>query len=214
MNQWPGVLEPELLHPGYVSDAARLADASKAGDWSTVFGILSSCARPVVNQWRIDGRAWFTPLHQAAWLGAPVEVAEQLVTAGAWRSLRTADGHRAIDLASERGHRHLHGVLEVITPGGPEVAKYAAWDERLAELIEERTRGLPPVRFRAVPTEVIDADRLDALWFPYPGMYGGFRMRIDDDALIVESWSRVVSGWGQRHAITDAGCVLLESGLD
>ena len=56
-----------------------------------------------------------------------------------------------------------------------------------------------------------------ALWFPVPGMYGGFSYWLEDRreelALVVESWSRVLGGSGQRHEITERGSVLLEEGF-
>ena len=55
------------------------------------------------------------------------------------------------------------------------------------------------------------------LWFPVPGMYGGFRCRLeeagDDARLVVDSFCRVVSGSGQRHAITSSGSELVEEGF-
>lgn len=144
------------------------------------------------NQWRFGGISWFTPLHQAAWLSAPVDVAERLIRLGAWCSLRTADGARAVDLARKRGHLHLLETLVVNEPGEREQRLFAAWDHHLADLIEERTRSLDPVRSRPEPTEVIAVAQLENLWFLYPGMYGGFCMSIHSDRLVVESGSVLV----------------------
>lgn len=47
-------------------------------------------------------------------------------------------------------------------------------------------------------------------------MYGGFHVRLEPGQpvrLIAESWSRVVGGSGQRHAITDAATELLDEGF-
>ncbi len=211
--EWPGILDPEVMNESIVEASHRLADAAKAGRWDVVIDLLESGQAPDVNQWRFGGTSWFTPLHQAAWLGAPAEVAERLIRLGAWRSLRTADGARAVDLARKRGHHHLLEILAVPELTEREQQKFAAWDQYLAALIAERTRSLDPVRSRPVPTEVIALDRLESLWFPYPGMYGGFRMSIQEDRLVVASWSRVVDGSGQRHVITESGCELVEEGF-
>jgi hypothetical protein len=52
------------------------------------------------------------------------------------------------------------------------------------------------------------------MWFPVPGMYGGFSYHLEttgvDAKLVVESWSRVVCGSGQRHEITSEGSRLVE----
>ena len=54
-------------------------------------------------------------------------------------------------------------------------------------------------------------------WFAVPGMYGGFSFWfVADDSrakLIVESWSRVVHGSGQRHEITTRGSTLTDRGF-
>ncbi|MEJ9077829.1 hypothetical protein WKY82_05350 [Gordonia malaquae] len=62
-------------------------------------------------------------------------------------------------------------------------------------------------------SEVIAVEPLPSMRFAYPGMYGGFNMSIEVDGLIVSSWSRVVGGSGQRHAITERGCELVEEGF-
>ncbi|MGP9736079.1 hypothetical protein ACT3SQ_16170 [Brachybacterium sp. AOP42-C2-15] len=211
--EWPGILDPEVMNENIVEASHRLADAAKAGRWEVVTDLLESGQAQNANQWRFGGTSWFTPLHQAAWLGAPAEVAENLIRLGAWRSLRTADGARAVDLARARGHHHLLEVLAVPEPTERDQQTFAAWDQHLADLIAERTGRLDPAESRPVPTEVIALDRLESLWFPYPGMYGGFSMSIHRDLLIVKSWSRVVDGSGQGHVITESGCELVEEGF-
>lgn len=212
-NHWSGITDPEKLHSGFVDLVDQLADQSRAGNWDAVLQLLGTHANLSPNQWRIGGTSWFTPLHQAAWLGAPVEVVDELIQRGAWRSLRNAEGDRAIDIARSRGHSHLLDALHVRDLNEPEREKFHAWDQHLADLIAQRTRSLGPVSFRAVPTEVIALEELEELWFGYPGMYGGFLMSIHRDRLCVESWSRVVGGSGQAHVITKGGCVLVEEGF-
>jgi hypothetical protein len=54
-------------------------------------------------------------------------------------------------------------------------------------------------------------------WFDIPGMYGGFSYWLESDGvepkLIVESWSRVAEGSGQRHEVTAHGSKLIEQGF-
>lgn len=212
-SEWQGVLDPDVLNEDLVDHAANLADAAKAGRWDTVLDLVEKDTWGNANRWRIDGRSWFVPLHQAAWLGAPAEVAERLLRAGAWRSLRTADGDRPIDIARRRDHHHLLETLAVRDLSTSEQRRHAAWDSHLAGLIAERTRTLEPVRFRPVPTELLDTEQMETLWVPYPGMYGGFTLSVHRGRLVVESWSRVAGGSGQAHVITESGCVLVEEGF-
>lgn len=210
---WPGVLDAGVLKPQVVQASHRLADAAKVGDWYGTLAALESSHWLEANCWRITGRSWFTPLHQVAWHGAPVEIAERLLERGAWRGLRTADGRRAVDIARERGHAHLVGPLD--SPGltADQLARQAAWDRRLVDLIAERTRSLPPVRYRPVPSELIAVEGLESLWFAYPGMHGGFSVAVEPDLMRVRSWCRVVGGSGQEHEITVDGIELADEGF-
>jgi hypothetical protein len=209
-DDWPGVLDPDVLNDELVAYTHQLADAARIRRWSAVLDLAEAHSTWGVNRWRVGGTSWFTPLHQAAWLGAPTDVVERLLRAGAWRLLRTADGDRSIDLARKRGHRHLLETLAVRDPSALDQRRFVAWDQHLAELIAERTRTLDPVRLRPVPTELLVMDGMETLWFPYPGMYGGFGISLHRNRIHVESWSRVVGGSGQAHVITESGCVLVE----
>ena len=55
------------------------------------------------------------------------------------------------------------------------------------------------------------------MWFPVPGMYGGFSYRLEaagvEAKLVSERWSRVVGGSGQRHEVTSEGSRLVEEGF-
>ncbi len=212
-NEWPGIIDTHVLGPEYLASADRFADTAKVGNWDEVFRILDSEGQLTPNQWRINGDSWCAPLHQVAWHGAPVEVVVQLIRRGAWRSLRNAAGDRPVDIARKHGHDHLLAALGVPEIRDTEQRKHAAWDRHLADLIADRTQRLKPVRFRPVASEVIAVEPLPSMWFGYPGMYGGFNMSIEVDGLIVSSWSRVVGGSGQRHAITERGCELVEEGF-
>lgn len=210
---WPGVVEAWPFSKGLVDEINRLADLAKAGKWEEVFSLLDAESRITANQWRVGGDSWFTPLHQAAWLGASTQVVDELIRRGAWRSLRTAKGDRPIDIALRRNHHHLADLLAVDGPSDYQARQFAAWDKHLSELIRERTKFLEPVKIRSVPTEVIVLEPLENLYFAYPGMYGGFSMSTFRGRLFVESWSRVVGGSGQAHVITENGCVLVDEGF-
>lgn len=90
--------------------------------------------------------------------------------------------------------RNLHGLMQL----------------RASNLIKEHGVTLPGL---TAPADATD----DPEWFPIPGMYGGFSYRWAADStgpiLVVESWSRVVGGSGQRHHITAADCTLVEEGF-
>src|SRR5699024_12467911 len=91
--------------------------------------------------------------------------------------------------------------------------RLAACASQLAALLAERTWTLEPVRFRPVPTELMDTEQMQRLWVPCRGMYGGFTLSVHRGRLVVESWGRVAGGSGQAHVITESGCVLVEEGF-
>jgi hypothetical protein len=67
-----------------------------------------------VNCWRPSGASWYAPLHQAAHGDALIEIIRRLVDLGAWRTLRTKEGERPIDIARRKGHVHLSQILEPV----------------------------------------------------------------------------------------------------
>ena len=219
---WNGVLlDRSDYSTGSVHSGDRLADAAKSGDWATVWAALDQGAQSGidVNQWRPGGTAWFSPLHQAAWQGAPVEVVGELLRRGAWTSITDSAGRRPVDMARERGHLGLVDTLEPTFErvGRPQHDVVGSLNHRLAELIEDVARPALRSRGRRVrhPDVLLmfeDAGP-DRIWFPIPGMAGGFSIELHNRRLHVESWCRVVAGSGLYHVITEDRTVLVEEGF-
>ena len=109
---WDGITQAKTIHAEAAQTRYALADAAKRGDWPHVLELLTQ-HRQWVNSSRPDGSAWYAPLHQAAWHGAPFAIAQQLLGLGAWRTLQNARGERPVDVADRRGHRHL---IDALTP--------------------------------------------------------------------------------------------------
>ncbi len=229
---WNGVLDPTQYNDGALAVRHQLADAAKAGDWPLVLRLLDKPGTPLTaNDWRPGGTAWFTPLHQAAWHGAPTSVAEELVARGALRSLTDSRGRTALDVRTERNsaefaskgagadsHMSLRAVLA--PPASPlSPARIRAFDDHLARLIESRVSGVlyggrdPQAVLRYPPVAIMHETPARRLWFPVPGMYGGFDIQLRDGYLEVASWCRVVGGSGERHVITEDGTTLVEEGF-
>jgi hypothetical protein len=207
-HTWDGTTRRASLSEGAAA-RERLAEAAKRYDWSAVFDLLRQ--RPgLVNSSRPEGRSWYAPLHQAAHGGASLGVVDRLIAAGAWRAMRTAAGEQPADIARRRGHLHLLDILE--PPQLADVPLRVLQDiqvhfravifERARELVEEHRMRLPELEV------MLELDR-PQMWFPVPGMYGGFSYRLDakgaNSRLISDSWCRVVDGSEQRHEITAHG---------
>lgn len=207
-----GLLDDDVRHA-----RESLADCARAGAWDQVLGQLHE--RPGwVNAARPGGSSGFTPLHQAAYLGAPPGVIRALLDAGAWRLLRTAQGELPIDIARRRGHEHLANIL-LPRPS----ASLNSGDVTLMEVYFHaviRARAAEPVerhRLRLPALEPLQEIPMKGVWMPVPGMYGGFLYWLlrgtPEPTLVTASWSRVIKGSGQKHQITRYGVRLVEEGF-
>jgi hypothetical protein len=233
---WRGVLDPDQLFDDIVSASHRLADAARVGDWSTVFDLLDDPSQRVdINWWRPGGPAWFTVLHQAAWHGAPPDVAAELIRRGALRSLTDARGRTAYEIRCQRDLKaanHPKGIAtqqrkslilreRYLKPPPSRLApeQVSALDRHLADVIGSRIGGVlydgrdPRRVLRYPPVGILHEVPGQHLWFPVPGMYGGFDITLVEDFLDVKSWCRVVGGSGQAHLITTSGAILVDEGF-
>jgi len=209
-----------LLESFFEDDAGlrqRVADAGRAYDWATLLELLQKHPN-CVNSTRPGGASWYAPLHQAARGGAPVAVVQELIDLGGWRTLRNARGETPLDIAHTHGHPRSWGVLapeykhQVRLEKLAEVQRHfhAVIRQRAASLIEEHQLRLPELE----PLLELEEPKM---WFPVPGMSGGFsyalRTRGAEITLTTESSCRVVGGSGQRHKITSGGWRLVEAGF-
>ena len=203
---WDGITQRETINESSLQSRIELADAAKAGDWPKVLTLLESDLS-LINVCRPGGKSLFAPLHQAAYCGAPESVVQRLIDAGAWRTLQNSRGERAIDVAQRRGHTHLFRLLEPVikhrVPMGVLLKVQSNFHGvirgRVDELVQQHQLRLPELE----PLLELDAAEM---WFPVPGMYGGFSYHLEtfgaDAKLVAESWCRVAGGSGQRHQIT------------
>jgi Ankyrin repeats (many copies) len=232
---WRGILDPEPVRDDVVAASHQLADAAKTGDWSTVFDLLDDPGRCVdINWWRPGGTAWFTVLHQAAWHGAPTDIATELLRRGALRSLRDSRGRTAYDIrclqdlkanhpkgiaAQQRKSLQLRERYLRPPPCTLAAADARALDHHLAEVINSRIAGVlyqgrdPQQVLRYPPVEILHELPGQRLCFPVPGMHGCFDIQLVEDFLEVRSSCQVIGGSGQAHVITREGAILVEQGF-
>ncbi|OXI32843.1 ankyrin repeat domain-containing protein [Burkholderia aenigmatica] len=215
---WDGITGADLLHDAEVASRHALADAARNGDWATMLDLVATRSA-LVNATRPGGTSLYTPLHQAAYGAAPQEVVAELLRLGAWRMLRDAHGARPVDIAEQRGHRHL---IDLLTP---QLRRFVPDDtlhdiqRHFHEMILGRIAHLRVDALRLPELEpLLELDaQAESMWFEVPGMYGGFGYTLHADGtaavLVSRSWSRVVGGSGQQHEITAHGCTLVEEGF-
>lgn len=214
---WDGITRPESLHEEAVQMRHALADAAKSYNWPRVFELLSE-HKDLINTTRLGGSSLYAPLHQAAHGGAPVEVAKQLIGMLAWRTLQNARGERPVDVADRRGQTHLLDVLAPEYKHMIPIGVLLAIQRHFHAVIRDRIERHLPDHGLMLPhlEPLLELDR-PHMWFPVPGMYGGFSYRFEsagvEAKLVSESWCRIVDGSGQRHEITSEGSNLVAEGF-
>lgn len=214
---WNGITRPEALSPEDLALRQGLADAAKLYDWPRVFEMVAK-NRDLINCSRPGGSSLFAPLHQAAHGGAPVKDVRRLITLGAWRTLRTAQGERPVDIARRKGHDHLLKALEPVYKHRVPPEDLLAIQEHFHTVIRGRAEDLVREHCLRLPVlEPLLELKHPEMWFTVPGMCGGFsywlELKESQSRLISESWCRVVGGSGQRHVVTTSGSELVERGF-
>lgn len=212
--EWWGVGNRDALQPEVVAQLDAVADAGRDANWHRLLGLLEDARLDgtgwYLNGCRVGGLARYAPLHQVAWGGAPVEVAAALINLGGWRTLRCAAGQTPLEVAQSRGHWHLEEVLTVQpvryvpedTLAQLEYVLHALIAGQAFQLLRESSITPPQL---GPLTETYDS----VMWFPVPGMYGGFRIELISDEqtfeLDVANWCRVVEGSNTRHRVRPNG---------
>jgi hypothetical protein len=214
---WDGITQKESLTELAQQARHDLADAAQRYHWERVLEIVSA-SPDLVNSVRLGGSSRFTPLHQAAHGNAPLEVINALIALKASRAIQNARGERPIDVAQRHGNTRVAGVLAPQyrrhVPNGIllkiEAHFHAVVRGRARDLVENQQLRLPQLEL------LLELDD-PHMWFPVPGMYGGFSYRLEADGvqtrLVAESWCRVEGGSGQRHEIDTSGSRLVDEGF-
>ncbi|MEO0539195.1 MAG: ankyrin repeat domain-containing protein [Cyanobacteria bacterium P01_A01_bin.123] len=216
-TEWEGVTAPQVYREDTVTERHQLADAARDYSWPRLLELLAE--NPSwVNTTRLGGQSGFTPLHQAAHGNAPVDVVQKLLELGAWRTLPTSSGERAVDIAQAQGHTNLVPLLEPVYVHTVPAETLQAIQTHFHQVIVGRAKNLlKEAGFRLPELAVLLELPEPKMYCPIPGMYGGFSYWLAETGpnakLVSESWCRVVGGSGQRHEVTAAGSQLLEEGF-
>jgi len=212
---WDGTTRSVTLTTEGRAVRHALIDSAKAQNWGRTFSILGQ-DRHLVNIVRPDGTARYAVLHHAAYGGASSEVVARLIALGAWRMLRNAKGEQPIDIARRRGHSHLLNVLEPVVLHDVSPSTLNEIERHFHALIRQRANALIEKHSLRLPElETLRELSIPSMWFPVPGMYGGFRFSLEKlcghDMLNTSSWCRVVDGSGEEHLISRFGSLLVDS---
>jgi hypothetical protein len=96
---------------------------------------------------------------------------------GAWRTLRSAKGERSVDIASKEKYEHLIPLLEPVHKRHVPYRKLQKIQEQFHCLIRTRMHYLGKIEefgLRLPELEILLEIEEPKMWFPVPGMYGGF----------------------------------------
>ncbi|MGW5868508.1 ankyrin repeat domain-containing protein [Streptomyces sp. NPDC055239] len=210
--EWDGLNDRERYNDWYLKQRDRSADLARDADWNGLFEELGK--HPAQANFARPGyRSGFAPLHQAAWHGADFAVVSRLIAHGAWRTQRTRDGRRAVDVARERGHTHLLELLEPVAvrqlPGPPDVLErhfHTLLREKTGSVFEETEYRLPPL------SPLTEGPAVE-IFFRVIGMMGGFTYwldRLDENVLGVHGHSRMDGDDGDHYRVTPEGWSKIE----
>jgi hypothetical protein len=202
--EWDGLTDRERYNDWYLKARDRFSDLARDADWD---GLIAELGKNPgwANFARPGNRSGFAPLHQAAWHGADIAVVSRLIAHGAWRTQRTRDGLRPVDIARERGHTHLVELLEPVElrrlPSPSDALEHhfhAMLRERTGSCFDEIEHLLPPL---SPLTETPGGE----IFFRVVGMMGGFHYRLHADVVHVNGRSRMDGDNGDFYQVTPEG---------
>jgi len=214
---WQGVTQSGTFNPEFDEILQEYSNAARNYEWEKVLEFVSK-GPEIVNLTRPSGKSLFAPLHQAAHGNAPPEVINSLIEYGAWRTLQNARGERPVDVAERKGNTN---IIELLTPVYLEQIPNGVLckiQEHFHETILERvSKVVDEYQLRLPELEPLLEIKGHKMWFPVPGMYGGFSYQFEkfgvEAVLVSSSWSRVSEGSGQKHVITTEGSELVDEGF-
>ncbi|KAI1177870.1 hypothetical protein F4777DRAFT_167691 [Nemania sp. FL0916] len=205
---WLGHLynDDDQLPLEYCHLRQHLSDAAFFGNWPRLFEILEEARDQFNESWvnairmkpyaQADIMSFWTPLHQAVYMGAPVSVVERLINMGASRTLRTRWTEfdhlnmTALELAYNLEETDLQDVLCPIIRNTVPTDILTRLQRNFHSLIQQQMEDLVDVSKLYLPLlEPLTELHTSAVWFPIrcerPGT--GYLYRLDGRDLLVRS---------------------------
>lgn len=215
--EWCGIVKSDMFSKDLQILIKKLEQVIKAHEWDEMFTVLEKKPE-LINICFLDNPSWLAPIHQLALENSPSEVIGRILSMGAWRTLKTINGDKAIDIANKKGYRHLAKLLEPVYRHTADIKVLSEIQKHFHQVIIGRINVIPDWQSLRLPDlEVLLENKKPHMWFSVPGMYGGFNYKLvfkgKTVKLISESWVRIVDGSGERHEITSEGSKLVEQGF-
>jgi ADP-ribosyl-[dinitrogen reductase] hydrolase len=192
-----------------------LLPALEARDWGALLRLVRETPTLVNTVYR-KGRSTFHLLHEVARRNAPADLVHELVRLGAFRTVADSAGQTPIDVAMKNGAHDLAWALQPTIVNPLEPRRVAFIQELFHGLIRAVMLGYNISDELWLPQLSILTEAKDQkIWFPIPGMYGGFHFWLEQPSgpvLIADHWCRVFAGSDMRHRITPTEVILVEEG--
>ncbi|PVH97328.1 hypothetical protein DM02DRAFT_730649 [Periconia macrospinosa] len=203
---WPGDIIRIRLSEVYLQQRDMMSNAAKYGKWDEVMELLEVARYAYGENWAnvvrlkhpqvADKVSFWTPLHQAAYLCAPINVIRYLIANGSLRTLRTRNSdtifkHRdltAAEIARENGYLHLIDILAPVIYYPVPHSTLARLQALFHEMIRADSRGVSNLVLPELVT--LTELRIPEMWFPLKHKSAkehavGYRYRLDNRELVV-----------------------------
>ncbi|KAF7508634.1 hypothetical protein GJ744_009026 [Endocarpon pusillum] len=221
---WHGQLSRYMYDDEYLRLRDRLADAAYYGDWDEVEATIDDAHEHGLRSWpncyrigKLRGPSGWTPLHQAAFLGAPKSAVRMLVDQGASRTLQTVRtssselpfrNMTALEMAQFLGFKYLFDVLSPIIHYSIPCATLHKLQQNFHYLIRGDLAGRPEdAQLRLPELELLTELENPEMYFPLksPKIAMGYFYRLDGRELLVMSLGISSSGQRKYYRVTERG---------
>lgn len=216
--EWDGVRKAVTINKSRYKLLTDIFQNARLKNWDRTFRILSMESRHIIDSVQPDERTDYTLLHHAAEQGNTNAIG-RLLELGASKSVMDINGRMPYDLIIElTEHEGMYEMLRPISIKEEDETVLNKIQYHLQSLIMEIAGELVRSHDLRLPQIRVLVEHSDCnMWFPIPGMYGGFNMMLksndEEISLIAESWSRIAEGSGIRHKINKHGINLLDEGF-
>ncbi|KAF2848222.1 HET-domain-containing protein [Plenodomus tracheiphilus IPT5] len=207
LPMWPGNFVRTKFSKAYCDQRDLFSTAAYHGRWEEVFRLCDVAQDEYGENWanvirlrsphQADELSFWTPLHQAAYLRAPINVIKMLISKGALRTIRTqnwSEGkhpHRDLTAAEMAQSKRHHHVADILAPVIYHTIPHRTL-ARLQALFHEMIRAdWEHVDDVILPDLVALTElRVPEMWFPLGVQQAvhqvvGYRYRIEERELVV-----------------------------
>ncbi|KAK3089285.1 hypothetical protein FSP39_002358 [Pinctada imbricata] len=219
MEDYPIIVFATQLRDDHVQSIENVARLAEQHQWQDLikvlrdrYDLINMCSLPK-DQSDLPNLTLLTPLHHAVIGKAPKEVFEELLKLHASRTYKNKEGLTAYDIGKSNGlDEDILKMIEIPEEIRKQEIEIKNMEEGLHKLILDRVEHLIQETGIQLP-QLSYLFEFGSFLYHVPLMYGSFSVKKakKDKGIMVESWSRIVGGSGQRHRINKKGKIKLKA---